>query len=98
MSILHSLHAIALQLPTIDLPDPEPIMPPGFEGVTNILAIAKWVGLIAAILALIFGAMRLMWNSRRGEGSNDFGALGIVLVAVIIIGGATSLVGFIAGA
>jgi hypothetical protein len=80
------------------LPDPEPVAPPGFEAVTTILGWAKWVGLIAAILALIAVAVMFMYHSRRGEAGQHVGTFVAILVGVIIIGGATSLVGFISGA
>ncbi len=80
------------------LPDPEPVAPPGFEGVGTILAWAKWVGLIAAILALIFVGILFMHNSRRGEGGEHIKTLVGILVGVMIIGAATALVGFISGA
>lgn len=80
------------------LPDPEPVAPPGFEAVGTILAWAKWVGLIAAVLALIFVAVLFMHNSRRGEGGELIKTFVGILVGVIIIGAATALVGFISGA
>jgi hypothetical protein len=79
------------------LPDPEPVAPPGFEAVGTILAWAKWVGLIAAILSLIAVAVMFMFNSRRGEGGEHIKTFVSILVGVMIIGAATALVGFISG-
>lgn len=80
------------------LPDPDPVAPPGFEAVGTILSWAKWAGLIAAILALIAVAVLLMFNARRGEGGEHLKTFVSILIGVMIIGAATSLVGFISGA
>jgi hypothetical protein len=81
----------------VALPDPSPLAPPGFEAVGTILAWAKWVGLIAAILALIAVAVTFMFNSRRGEGGEHVKTFVGILVGVMIIGAATAIVGFISG-
>lgn len=79
------------------LPDPAPVQPPGTEGFVTILGWAKWVGLVAAILAIIVGGMMMMFNARRGEGGENVARIGWVLAGVILIGSATALVGFISG-
>lgn len=89
------LNALGPQLAA--LPDPAPVAPPGFEAVGTILAWAKWVGLIAAILSLIAVAVMFMFNSRRGEGGEHVKTFVSILVGVMIIGAATALVGFISG-
>jgi hypothetical protein len=96
---LAAAHALTLagHLYTADLPNPSPVAPPGFGAVTTILGWAKWAGLIAAILALIALAVMLMFNSRRGEGGEHLKTFVGILAGVMIIGAATSLVGFIAG-
>lgn len=91
-----SLITEALIAFTTVLPDPDPIMPPGFDGVTQILGIAKWAGLVVAILALIVLGAMLGINSRRGEGGEHAKTFVAILVGVIIIGAASSLVGFLA--
>mgnify|MGYP004535845623 CR=1 FL=1 len=95
MSLL-TLAADAVNLTAL-LPDPDPVAPPGFEGVATILGWAKWVGLIAGILALIGIAVMFMFNSRRGEGGEHVQKFVAVLVGVMVIGSATALIGFIAG-
>ena len=79
------------------LPDPAPVAPPGFEAVATILGWAKWVGLIAAIIALIAVAVMFMFNSRRGEGGEHIRTFVFILLGVMLIGAATALVGFIYG-
>ncbi len=80
------------------LPDPDPVAPPGFEGVTTLLGWARWAVLVAAILSLLLLAVMFMFNSRRGEGGEHVKGFVVTIVAVMIAGAATSLVGFIAGA
>lgn len=96
MSILNTV--LAFSLPLVDLPDPAPIMPPGMEGVTTILGIAKWAGLIVCILAVIGLAAFMAVSQRRGEGGEHAQTFVRILIAIILIGGASGLVGFIAGA
>jgi hypothetical protein len=85
-------HALA------QLPDPDPVAPPGFGGVGTIVAWANWVGLIAAILALIAVAVMFMFNSRRGEGGEHIKTFVSILIGVMVIGAAAALVGFVADA
>lgn len=80
------------------LPDPAPQQPPGTEGITTILGWAKWVGLVAAILAFIFAGIMMMFKSRRGEGGENVATLGWVTAGIIVVGSATALVGFLSGA
>lgn len=95
LTAAHALTTIGQVL--TDLPDPDPLAPPGFGAVTTLVAWAKWVGLIAAILALIAVAVMFMFNARRGEGGEHVKTLVSILVGVMIIGAATALVGFISG-
>ncbi|GMA37812.1 hypothetical protein [Demequina litorisediminis] len=62
----------------------------------TLLAWMKWGGLIAAVFALIAAAVMLMINQRPGATQEGVGAIGKTLIAVIIIGAASSIVGFIA--
>jgi hypothetical protein len=89
--------AVALLSP-FALPDPAPVMPPGFEGVTKILGIAKWVALIVAVLALIGLGAVIGINGRRGEGGEHVKSFVLILAGVLVISASTTLVGFIAGA
>lgn len=80
-----------------NVPDPQPVQPPGTEGFTTVLGWAKWLALAVCILGL-FGAGALMAiQSRRGEGGEHVGKIGMALGGVIIISAAASLVGFLAG-
>ncbi|WP_430648133.1 hypothetical protein [Agromyces sp. GXS1127] len=81
-----------------ELPNPEPQPIPGFEGVTTILGWAKWIGLIAGILALIGLGVLFMFNSRRGEGGEHVKLFVGILAGVLIIGAAAFIVGALSGA
>ncbi|THG29291.1 hypothetical protein [Naasia lichenicola] len=81
-----------------NLPNPVPVEPPGFAGINTILAWAKWGGLIAAIFALVALAVLFMVNSRRGEGGEHMKTFVTILLGVLLIGGASGIVGGIAGA
>jgi len=89
----------AIAMTPLDIPDPEPAPIPGFEGPSSqLLAWMKWGGLVAAVGGVLVVAFRLFFNSHREEGSRQIGQLGWIAVGVALIGGAASIVGFIAGA
>lgn len=79
------------------LPDPDPVAPPGTEGVTTIISWVKWGALIVAVLALIAAGAMIGLQRRRGEGDEGIGWIAKILVGVVIIGGAVSLISFLAG-
>ncbi|MEK8229338.1 hypothetical protein NKG05_30685 [Oerskovia sp. M15] len=80
------------------LPNPSPIQPPGTEAVSTILGWAKWVGLMVCILGLVAAGTLMAVQSRRGEGGEHVGKIGMALGGVIVISAAVTLVGFISGA
>lgn len=99
--ILHTLTAAATDLVAVlplQIPNPDPIQPPGTQGFLSIMGWAKWVALAVTILGLIAAGAMMSFNSRRGEGGEHVGRVGMALVGVIIIAAATSLVGFLATA
>lgn len=98
MSLLTSALDVVTSLP-LDIPDPDPVVPPGFEGPTGlIIGMLRWGGLALAVVGIIIIAARMTINIRRGEAAHEVGGLGYVALAVILIGAASALVGFIAGA
>lgn len=86
-----------LALVPMEIPDPDPIQPPGTEGFTTILAWAKWVALAVCILGLFAAGALMAVQSRRGEGGEHVGKIGMALAGVIVISAAVALVGFLAG-
>ncbi|WP_156475771.1 hypothetical protein [Pseudoclavibacter helvolus] len=79
----------------LGIPDSPPIQPPGTEGVTTIMGWVKWVGLAVCVLGLIAAGTMMAINSRRGEGGEHAGKIGMALGGVIIISAAASLIGFL---
>ncbi len=81
----------------LDVPTPAASPPPGSEKFVEVMSWAKWVALAVCILGL-FGAGALMAiQSRRGEGGEHVGKIGMALGGVIVISAAAAFVGFIAG-
>lgn len=81
----------------LEVPTPDASPPPGSQKFIQVMSWAKWVALAVCILGL-FGAGALMAiQSRRGEGGEHVGKIGMALAGVIIISAAASFVGFIAG-
>lgn len=79
------------------LPNPDAIQPPGTEGFTAILGWAKWIALAVCILGLFAAGAFMAVQSRRGEGGEHVGRIGMSLTGVIVISAAVALVGFLAG-
>ncbi|WP_205048977.1 hypothetical protein [Streptomyces alboflavus] len=81
---------------TMDLAAPDPgkgEAPPGSEKLVKIL---KWVfwsvsGLCVLGLLAVAGKMAISWQ--RGEGSESAKGLGIVMIACVIAGSASGIVG-----
>lgn len=67
--------------------------PPGSEAFTTILSYITYIGLAISVLSLIGLGALISLRIRRGEGLRSLGALGVVFVAVILVAGASSIVG-----
>lgn len=97
VTAIQTVVEVAAVLPA-DLPNPDPVQPPGTDGFTSIMGWAKWVALAVAILALFAVGAMMGLNSRRGEGGEHVGKIGMILGGVVIISAAVALVGFLSGA
>ena len=99
MSTLHSVITTATDvlanLPS-QVPDPDPVQPPGTEGFNTIMGWAKWVALAICILGLFAAGALMAIQSRRGEGGEHVGKIGMALGGVIVISAGAALVGFLA--
>ena len=80
------------------VPNPEPIQPPGTEGFTAIMGWVKWLALAVCVIGLIVAGAMMAVQSRRGEGSEHVGKIGMALGGVVVISAAASLVGFLMAA
>ena len=67
----------------------------GTEGFTALMGWAKWVALAVCILGLFAAGALMAVQSRRGEGGEHVGKIGMALVGVIVISAAAALVGFL---
>ena len=98
MSIARTLTQAAtdvVALVPLQVPDPNPVQPPGTEGFTSIMGWAKWVALAVCVLGLIAAGALMAIQSRRGEGGEHVGRIGMALGGVIVISAAGALVGFL---
>ena len=68
-------------------------VPPGSEAFTTILGYVTYIGLAVAVLSLIALGALVAVRVRSGEGVRNLGALGAVFIAVVLISGASALVG-----
>ncbi len=100
MSVLLTVAQTVADLATIlpaDVPNPDATQPPGTDGFTTVMGWAKWVGLAVCILGLFAAGAMMAMQSRRGEGGEHVGKIGMALGGVIVIGAAAALVGFLSG-
>jgi hypothetical membrane protein len=63
--------------------------------VATLLGWGKWIGLAMCVAGLIVAGAMMAIQSRRGEGGEHVGTIGKVLAAVILIGAAGAIVGFL---
>ncbi|MFT8395948.1 hypothetical protein [Propionibacterium sp.] len=84
-----------LQALNADVPNPDPVQPPGTGGVVTLLGWLKWGGLVMCIAGLIAAGGMMAIKYHRGEGGEQAGWIGKALIGVIVIGAAASMVGFL---
>lgn len=98
MSALHSIVGVVADVVAalpLDVPDPIAVQPPGTGGLNTIMGWAKWVALAVCILGLFAAGALMAIQSRRGEGGEHVGKIGMALGGVIVISAAAALVGFL---
>lgn len=82
----------------MQLPDSEPLSPPGVGDTWNrMVGVGKWIGLGVAVLGLLFVGGKMAFDSRHGETSEEVGSLIKIVLAVVVISGGASVLGFITG-
>ena len=90
MTVFNELLAQVATLPSLlplQLPDPDPVQPPGTEGFNDVMGWGKWVALGVLVMALIFAGVRMGIGNRRGEGGEHASSIGWVLGGVLITAG-----------
>ncbi|WP_440711796.1 hypothetical protein [Herbiconiux sp. YIM B11900] len=66
---------------------------PGADQFTMILSYVSYIGLAIAVLSIIALGALMALQSRRGEGIRNAGKLGVIFIAILLISGASALVG-----
>jgi hypothetical protein len=94
-SALATTFSTVLALIPLEIPNPPATMPQGLGGFITIMGWAKWVALAVCVLGLVAAGGMMAINSRRGEGGEHVGRIGMALGGVIVISAAGSLVGFL---
>lgn len=90
-----SLVQFATNLVT-EVPDPGTAeMPPGFEGIIAIMSWVKWAALALLVVAMTAAAVRMALAHRNGDGGQHGSAVGMTLVAAVVISAATAALGFL---
>lgn len=77
------------------LPDPVPETPPGSEEFIQVMNWVAWGVASLCILGLLIVAGRMAMAYRNGEGYEAASGLAKIMFACVIIGSASSLVGFL---
>lgn len=96
MTKIDTIVGHAIQIYMEDIAPITPTQPPGTEGLSDILGWVKWLALIICVVGLIIAGAMMAIQSRRGEGGEHAGKIGMALAGVIVISAATSVVGFLA--
>jgi len=76
--------------------DVSPTAPPGAEKLLQVMGWLKWIGLAVCMAGLIIGGAMMAFNHRRGNGIEVAKPIALSVVGAVIIGAASSLVGFFA--
>ncbi|GAA3949915.1 MULTISPECIES: hypothetical protein [Microbacteriaceae] len=100
MTVLDTLITAATHLAAIvpaDIPNPDPVQPPGTEGVTTIMSWLKWIGYAVVGGAIIVGGILIAVSFRRGEGHDSLPKVLWPMAGAIVIGAGAAWIGTIAG-
>lgn len=100
MTVLDTLITAATHLAAIvpaDIPNPDPVQPPGTEGVTTIMSWLKWIGYAVVGGAIIVGGILIAVSFRRGEGHDALPKILWPMAGAIVIGAGAAWIGTIAG-
>lgn len=65
--------------------------------VENVLQLVAWLAVAGCVAGVLFCAISMAMAYKRGDMGDQFGRLGMVFGACVLIGSASSLVGFALG-
>lgn len=91
------MHFISLIMPMLplEIPNPSPSMPPGFDNFKLVIAWAKWVAL--GLLAIEVIVVAVMMTSDR-HGHDYMSKFGKIAVGAILVTAGIGIVSLLAGA
>lgn len=100
MSVLEILNAANdfVAVVPLQIPDPDPVQPPGTEGVTTILSWLKWIGYVVIGGAIIIGGTLIAISFRRGEGHDALPKILWPMAGAIVIGAGAAWITTLSGA
>lgn len=100
MTVLHTIITASADLvaavPAL-IPDPDPVQPPGTEGISTIVSWLKWIGYAVVGGAIIVGGILIAVSFRRGEGHDALPKILWPLSGALVIGSGAAWIGAIAG-
>ncbi|MDN5762641.1 MAG: pilin [Microlunatus sp.] len=88
----HLLGVIPMQIP-----NPDPVQPPGTKGVTTLLSWIKWIGFAVAAGAIVVGGILVAVAMRRGDQGQALTNLIWPFAGVIVISGGIGMVSALMG-
>lgn len=91
-TVNHLLGVIPMQIP-----NPDPVQPPGTNGIRTILAWLKWIGFAVAGGAIVVGGILVAVAMRRGEQGQALTNLIWPFAGVIVIAGGIGAVSTLMG-
>ena len=97
LEILHAVNDFVAAVP-VQIPDPDPVQPPGTGGVTTILSWLKWIGYVVVGGAIIIGGTLIAISVRRGEGNDALPKILWPMAGAIVIGAGAAWITTLAGA
>lgn len=87
---------VAVPTPVLTAGDGTTTLPsnrPGSDEFTTILSYVTYIGLALTVLSIIALGALIAVRIRRGDGLRSVGALGVIFIAIMLISGASALVG-----
>lgn len=100
MTVLDTLITAANDFAAVvpaQIPNPDPVQPPGTGGITTIMAWLKWIGYAVVGGAIIVGGILIAVSFRRGEGHDALPKILWPMAGAIVIGAGAAWIGTIAG-
>ena len=76
----------------MQIPNPDPVQPPGTGGVSTILSWLKWIGFAVVGGAIIVGGIGIAVALRRGEAGDALPKVLWPMAGAIVIGGGIGMV------